>query len=820
MSMADSPALSLLARLKARKISLSAAPFYASLLVILALAIFIGIFWAINEYQAYQESIDNIKTTYNQQYQDRVREELEKVIDFIDYTRTQATIEAEEEIRNRVQSAYSIASHLYSMYRGEMEVDEIRSMAVDVLRPVRWFGDRGYYFAGRTDTGVIDLFADEPYFEGQTILSTPLGSDRVVAEMIEIVQEKGAGIYRYNLLKPAYPDQVFSKISFVKYFEPFDWFLGAGIYDNDMAAMNQAAALDRIGEISFGQGGEIFIFKTDGTIISHPDTQLVGRSIRTIIDGDGVEVGARLFETGSSGAKEGFVIYRDFLASESPLQKLCFLRSYDDWNWVIGAAISMNDMEELIVGATETYRRISFKNVSTFIFLFSVAVSLLLFVAYYYTTKIKQGFSFFTDFFRRAADENVKIEARDLTFTEFEDLAGLANEMVDDLIVKESLLHRDELRLDTLLHLGMMDEYTLKDKYEFTLRRIVEITRSEQGYLALVNKPQRHVTMVSHQRTDGEKVHYANKRQLSSSVEKGGLAGQAVLEQQAVICNDCNKKDSSDLYPYQGKVTRHIDVPVFNSGLIVLVAGVCNNASDYDEADVRQMTMVLEGMWLHILKTRAEKKMGRLERQIMAVREAERANIGRVLHDDLGSHLSGVELLSKALKRNLEKDNPKRAEQLESIRELIVDATEKTRRLARGLYPVHIIENGLEAAIEELAVEIETMFGVKCELSFSGDAEYLDSSIAGHIYYIIREAAVNAARHGKPDIIGITMHSEKDILEVKIIDNGEGFDTLSTRKGMGLHTMEYRAKAIGADLRIESTGYSGTAISVSREMTN
>jgi signal transduction histidine kinase len=190
-----------------------------------------------------------------------------------------------------------------------------------------------------------------------------------------------------------------------------------------------------------------------------------------------------------------------------------------------------------------------------------------------------------------------------------------------------------------------------------------------------------------------------------------------------------------------------------------------------------------------------------------------------VLHDDLGSHLSGVELLSKALKRNLEKDLPKRAEQLESIRELIVDATEKTRRLARGLYPVHIIENGLEAAIEELAVEIKTLFGVKCELSFSGSAEFLDSSIAGHLYYIIREAAVNAARHGKPDHIGITMHSEKDLLEVKIIDNGEGFDTLSTRKGMGLHTMEYRAKAIGADLRIVSTGYAGTAISVSREMT-
>ena len=198
--MAASPTTSLLARLKAQKISLSAAPFYASLLVILALAIFIGIFWAINEYQAYQESIESIKSTYNQQYQDRVKEELDKVIDFIDYTRDQATNEAEVEIRNRVQSAYSIASHLYSMYKDEMEVDEIRSMAVEVLRPVRWFGERGYYFAGQTDTGVIDLFADEPFFEGQTSLTTPFASDRVVADMIEIVREKGAGIYRYNLV--------------------------------------------------------------------------------------------------------------------------------------------------------------------------------------------------------------------------------------------------------------------------------------------------------------------------------------------------------------------------------------------------------------------------------------------------------------------------------------------------------------------------------------------------------------------------------------------------------------------------------------------
>jgi len=48
----------------------------------------------------------------------------------------------------------------------------------------------------------------------------------------------------------------------------------------------------------------------------------------------------------------------------------------------------------------------------------------------------------------------VKIEKTDLAFAEFEDLGNLANRMIDDRIQKEFLLHRDELRLDTLLRLG------------------------------------------------------------------------------------------------------------------------------------------------------------------------------------------------------------------------------------------------------------------------------------------------------------------------------------------------------------------------------
>ncbi|NNK97150.1 MAG: GAF domain-containing protein [Desulfobacterales bacterium] len=807
--------------IKSKKVSLSAAPFYASLLVILALAIFIGIFWTINEYQAHQESIVNIRQTYEEQYRIRVKEELENVVEFIDYTRNQTNVFTEEEIRDRVQSAYTIASHLYSVYNDQQSIEEIRSMVAEVLRPMRWYGGRGYYFTGQTKTKIIDLFADEPYFEGRVTLQLPENSSHdVIDDIIEIVIDKGAGTYRYNLVKPAFENQVFSKISFVKYFAPLDWFIGAGIYNNDMENLNQATALTRIKQMQFGQGGEIFVFRFDGTILSHKTEQLIGRSIRSLKNEKQAPYGETVWEISrGNGPGQGYATYMGTNPETKGLQqKLCYVQSYDDWGWVIVSSMYMNEMEDLITDATSRYRRISFRNVSTFIILFIMAVSLLLFVAYYYTVKIKQGFSLFTDFFRQAADSNLKIKTDALAFSEFEDLAQLANQMVEDRVQQEHLLRRDELRLDTLLRLGMMDSRSLKDKYNFTLQRIIQMTRSQEGYLALVNKRQSHVTIISHQTAGGTRVSYRNKRNVSRRVEQAGLPGQMISRKNAVICNNCGKSGNSDLYPYLNSVVRHLDVPVYNNGVIALVAGVCNNLDTYDNSDVRQVTMVMEGMWLHILKVRSEKKMARLERQIIAVREAERSNIGKILHDDLGSHLSGVELLSKALKRNLDKELPARAKQLEAIRALIVDATEKTRRLARGLYPVHVIENGLEAAIEELVVEIESLFGTSCELSVGGSVEFIDNTIATHIYYIIREAAFNAARHGKPENIGITMHSEKQRLSVKIIDDGEGFDIISIRKGMGLHTMEYRAKAIGATLTLQSNKPMGTIVTVSGEV--
>jgi len=809
------------ALLKKRRPSLSYAPFRASLLVILTIAVFIGIFWIINEYQTYRESIANIRHNYQELYRMRVQEEVENVLDFIEHRRSLADRRIENKLRSNVQTAYPIASHVYRMYREKYTVPELRSMVTEILRPIRWDNGLGYYFAGRLEKGTIDLFADNPFLEGQALGQVNNQTYAPIARKITLtLKEKGAGIYHYRPLKENVMDDGFPDISSIKYFKPFDWYIGAGISNEAMEKNLQEEILATIQDMRFGKNGQIFCFRLDGTIISHQNNNFIGRSITELTGSRGEAYGKAMLQTGMQNGAGGHIPYNAAKGyAEKEWQRLCFVKAYPDWNWIIAADMSMDAMDMAIRDETLTYTNLSFKNVFIFIGLFGVAVMLLLSAAYYHSRKIRHGISLFTEFFRKAAHTQVKIPETELTFAEFKDLAGLANTMVDDRIEQERILRRDELRLDTLLQLGTMDEFDIKDKYDFVLHRIIRITGSESGYIMLVNNGRTHATLCSlvtlgSDRSSPDSKHDTGPRLLDDC----GVSGACVLRNEVSIINDHAQVGRHTLYPYDCDLKRRMDIPISTDGQIVLTAGVCNSTRAYDDSDVRQMTMLLEGMWLHVLKTCSEKEMAKLERQVIAISEEERSKIGRDLHDDLGSHLSGVEILSKVLQQKLEKQAPDQALQMATIRNLIREAIEKTRRLSRGLYPVHVIEHGMEAAIEELLAEIEQRYAVQCSLDFDQQAEPLAANIAPHIYYIIREAVFNGARHGRPQTIQVVIHRNSNRLAVTIIDDGRGMVGQDRKKGLGLYTMQYRAKAIGATLDIQPGEQTGTVVTLSGEV--
>jgi len=204
-----------------------------------------------------------------------------------------------------------------------------------------------------------------------------------------------------------------------------------------------------------------------------------------------------------------------------------------------------------------------------------------------------------------------------------------------------------------------------------------------------------------------------------------------------------------------------------------------------------------------VITHRDVSQVKRLEKAIMEIGEKERQKIGNDLHDDLCPHLIGIEGLTKVLKRKVEGHSDETGILSDKITELIKEAIQKTRRLARGLCPVYF-SNGLESSLQELVTNTRIMHQITCHLDCQEKIPVKNNMMTVNLYHIVQEAVQNAVRHGKADNIQIIMKQLKNRFFVSVKDNGNGFDPLKTSNGMGLRIMNYRAKLMGARLFIRS----------------
>jgi PAS domain S-box-containing protein len=213
----------------------------------------------------------------------------------------------------------------------------------------------------------------------------------------------------------------------------------------------------------------------------------------------------------------------------------------------------------------------------------------------------------------------------------------------------------------------------------------------------------------------------------------------------------------------------------------------------------------------------------RLEREILQIANREQQRIGSDLHDGLGQDLTGVALLLRDLAARLARapDLALREDlepEVEQIIALVNDAIDSTRSLARGLSPVAAGRDGLVMGLEALVSQTCERYGLKVTLrqdvaQAGDDHPPFDDATATHLYRIAQEAVVNAVRHGKARHIVISLSACKDSIRLSIRDDGSGFAPRAAQdSGMGLKIMRYRARMIGADLRIDSAPGAGTTI--------
>jgi len=207
-------------------------------------------------------------------------------------------------------------------------------------------------------------------------------------------------------------------------------------------------------------------------------------------------------------------------------------------------------------------------------------------------------------------------------------------------------------------------------------------------------------------------------------------------------------------------------------------------------------------------------KRGRqLEREILRVSEFEQQRIGQDLHDGLCQYLAAIGCAAGSLADDLQRRDQAEATEAREIEELIHKAISQARDLARGIFPVQMDGAGLGAALQELAQTTQRLTSSVVTFEEVGDIDIADPNAAMQLYRIAQEALGNALRHGGAKFIRLTLNQEGEEVRLMVDDDGTGISsTLSANEGMGLRTMEYRARVLQGELHIGGSSLGGASV--------
>jgi two-component system NarL family sensor kinase len=195
-------------------------------------------------------------------------------------------------------------------------------------------------------------------------------------------------------------------------------------------------------------------------------------------------------------------------------------------------------------------------------------------------------------------------------------------------------------------------------------------------------------------------------------------------------------------------------------------------------------------------------KQEQFSRQLIQNIEEERQRISRDLHDDIGQSLSVIK--SKIIK---EKQNTKEpSEQLENELGRVI---EQTREISRNLYPTHLEKIGLTRSIATIMESVQSATKLECSFEIAEKTDLLPLSVQTHIFRIIQECINNTIKHSGATGLKLMIQEKNDDYVLNYQDNGAGFKIKKYHIGIGLQSIQERAKIIYGTIDIDGGNENG-----------
>ncbi|MBV5328427.1 MAG: cache domain-containing protein [Chlorobium sp.] len=429
---------------KSKKPKLSKSIFINMLLATLLSTGILGGMWISSEYSTFQIESKSIRDHLLTTYKELLKSEVSKASSYIEYEKMRVKPLLKETIKSRVNEAHSVAMKIFNQNKGKKTLPEIQEMIKEALRPLRFNEGRGYYFAFNLQ-GVEELFVDKPEMEGKNMLLVRgAKGEYVVRDMLRLVKTGGEGFYEYTWTKPNMEGH-YSKIAYVKLFEPLGWVIGTGEYLDNVENDLKKEAIRYIEQIKYGKDGYIFVGQWDGVALSGP---AIGRNMWDVADSNGKKIVQELIRQAKKGS--GYFEYvMPKLEDKKTAPKLSYVVGVPEWQWYVGTGIYIDEIETAIENKKNEFEKKIIGHLVKIALALMGLVAMVFYIALVVSRKTRNNFDSFVTFFKKSTVGLDVINPDGMDFVELHDLAISANAMVTALKQAEVELvkHREHLEV-------------------------------------------------------------------------------------------------------------------------------------------------------------------------------------------------------------------------------------------------------------------------------------------------------------------------------------------------------------------------------------
>lgn len=206
--------------------------------------------------------------------------------------------------------------------------------------------------------------------------------------------------------------------------------------------------------------------------------------------------------------------------------------------------------------------------------------------------------------------------------------------------------------------------------------------------------------------------------------------------------------------------------------------------------------------------------------RIILAQEEERRRVAREIHDGPAQSMANVVLRAEFCEKLIEAKRPEIVKEIGELKGVVKDSLKEVRKIIFNLRPMTLDDLGIVPTLRRYSEEFRDREGMQTNVTVHGEERRLAPSIEVTVFRLVQESLNNIKKHAKVNTADVLLDFSEDRLELRIVDQGQGFDTakiqkeVSGKQSFGLLSMKERVELLNGDFTIDSSPGHGTTVRV------